>query len=124
MSDSDPRGAGHPRPVECRAQPRPHPAIVHVCATRRAVPREHPRVPRTRVRAGAFHRRDRDEPRRRQERLARAGALDESGFWTVLTQATALSGKRGAEFSILIKPDLDFLAGDRPTCTDPDWSST
>ncbi len=48
-----------------------------------------------------------------------ARALDESGFWSVLARATERSARRGAEFSILIKPDLDFLADDRPTCTDP-----
>ena len=48
-----------------------------------------------------------------------ARALDESGFWGVLARATQRSGKPSAGFSILIKPDLDCLAGDRPTWTDP-----
>ncbi len=37
----------------------------------------------------------------------------------MLARATQRSGKPSAEFSILIKPDLDCLAGDRPTWTDP-----
>jgi Domain of unknown function (DUF362) len=52
------------------------------------------------------------------ERLL-ARALDESGFWGVLERATLRSGKPMAEFSILIKPDLDYLSGDRPSFTDP-----
>ena len=48
-----------------------------------------------------------------------ARVLDESGFWAVLARATQRSGKPRSDFSILIKPDLDCLGGDRPTGTDP-----
>jgi hypothetical protein len=46
-------------------------------------------------------------------------ALHDSGFWGVLTRATERSRKTRPAFSILIKPDVDFLASDRPSCTDP-----
>ncbi len=46
-------------------------------------------------------------------------ALRDSGFWGLLTRATERSKKIKSAFSILIKPDVDFLASDRPSCTDP-----
>ena len=45
--------------------------------------------------------------------------LRDSEFWGVLTRATERSRKTKSSFSILIKPDVDFLASDRPSCTDP-----